>query len=53
MYFEKIIINGSTQNFHKIIYDEILCPDPTKLLPAFFHKRVSIKEVIGRIQRKY
>ena len=53
-YFEKFIKNGSTQNFHKFIYNEILYPDPTKLLPAFFHNRASIREeIIGRIPRKY
>ena len=46
--------NGSTQNFHKFIYDEILYPDPTKLLPAFFQNRPSVKEaIIDRIPRKY
>ena len=38
-YFEKFFKNGSTQNFHKFIYDEILYPGPSKLLPAFFHNR--------------
>ena len=53
-YFEKFIKNGSTQNFHKFMYDEILYPDPTKLLPAFFHNRASVKEaIIGRIPSKY
>ena len=52
-YFEKFIKNGSNQNSHKYIYDEILYPDPTKLLPAFFHKRESIREaIIGQIPRK-
>ena len=36
-YFEKATKNGSTQHFHKFAFDEILYPDPTKLLPAFFH----------------
>ena len=35
-YFKKVIKNGGTQNFHIFIYDELLYPDPTKLLPAFF-----------------
>ena len=37
--------NGSTQNFYKFVYDEILYPDPTKLLPSLFQNQVSIKEV--------
>ena len=53
-YFEKFIKNGSTQNFHKFVYDEMIYPDPTKLLPAFFHSRASVREtIIGRIPRKY
>ena len=39
VYFTKFIKNGSTQNFHKFFDDEILYPDPTKLLPSFFHNR--------------
>ena len=36
------------------MYDEILYPDPTKLLSVFFHNRERVKEVIiGRIPRKY
>ena len=34
--FEKFTKTGSIQNFHKFIYDEILYPNPTKLLAAFF-----------------
>ena len=46
--------NGSTQNFYKFVYDEILYPDPTKLLPSLFQNQVSIKEsIIGQIPRKY
>ena len=53
-YFEKLIKIGSTQNFHKFIYNEILYPDSTTLLPAFFHNQANIKEaIIGRIPRKY
>lgn len=51
-YFEKFIKTGSTQNFHKL--HEILYPDSTKLLPAFFPNRGSIREaIISRIPRKY
>ena len=54
MYFENFLKNGSTPSFHKFTYDETLYPDPTKLLPAFFHNRRSVKEAIyGRIPRKY
>ena len=54
VYFEKFIKNGSTQNFHKFMYDEILYPDLIKLLAAFFHNRASIRETItGRMPRKY
>ena len=36
------------------MYNELLYLDPTKLLPAFFHNRVSVKEaIIGRIPRKH
>ena len=53
-YFEKFINNGGAQNFHKFVCDEILYPDPTKLLPAFFHSRVRIRQTIfGRVSRKY
>ena len=54
MHFENFLKNGSTQNFHKFIYDEILYPDPTKLFPAFVHNRASVKKAInGRIPRNY
>ena len=54
VYFEKFFKNCSTQNFHKFIYNEILYPDPTKLLPAFFHNRASVREaIIGQMPRKY
>ena len=55
LYFEKIIKNDGSKNFHNFIYDEILYPDPTKLLPAFFNNHVSaIKEaILGQGQRKY
>ena len=53
-YFEKYIENSSTQNFHTFIYDEILYPDFTNLLPAFFHNRASVREAItGRMTKKY
>ena len=47
--------NGGTQNFHKFAYNEVLYPDPTNLLPAFFNNRVNaIKEaMLGCVQRKY
>ena len=36
------------------MYNEILYPDPIKLLSAFFHNRASVKDAImGRIPRKY
>ena len=45
LYFEKIIKNDGSKNFHNFIYDEISYTDPTKLLPAFFNNQVSaIKE---------
>ena len=54
VYFEKILKNYSTQSFHKFFYNEILYPDPTKLLPAFFHNRARVREaVIGQMPRKY
>ena len=43
-YFEKFIKNGGTQNFHKFIYNGILYPDPTRLLPVSFHNRGNIRE---------
>ena len=47
LYFEKIIKNDGSKNFHNFIYDEISYTDPTKLLPAFFNNQVSaIKEAI-------
>ena len=53
-YLEKVIKNGGTQNFHKFVYDEILNPDPTNLLPVFFHNRASAREAIFcRVSRKY
>ena len=53
-YLEKFFKNCSTQNFHKFIYDEILYPDPTKLLPAFFYNRASVTgAIIIQIPRKY
>ena len=53
--FEKVSKNGSTQDFHKTVYDEILYPDLTKLLPVFFNNWANaIKEaILGRVQRKY
>ena len=45
-YFEKIVTNISTQNFHKFSYHEILYADPIKLLPTFFHNRASIRKAI-------
>ena len=43
------------KNFHKFIYDEILYPDLSKLLPAFFNNQASaVKEaILGQVQRKY
>ena len=53
-YFEKIVKNNSTQDFHKIVYDEILYLDQNKLLPPFFQNRTSVRHVsIGRISRKF
>lgn len=35
-YFEKIIKNDGSQNFHIFVDNEILHPDPTKCLPVIF-----------------
>lgn len=53
--FENVLKNGGTQDFHKFVYNEIIYPDPTKLLLAFCNNQASaIKEIIlGRVQRKY
>ena len=54
LYFEKVIKNGGTQNLHKFVFVEILFPDPTKLLPAFFQNQVSLREaILGQVPRKY
>ena len=54
VYFQKVLKNCSTQSFHKFIHNEILYPDPTKLLPAFFHNRARVREaIIGQMPRKY
>ena len=41
--------------FYKFICDEILYPDLSKLLPAFFNNQASaVKEaILGQVQRKY
>ena len=54
LYFEKVIKNGGTQNLHKFVFDEILFPDPTKLLPAFFQNQASLREaILGQLPRKH
>ena len=51
-HFEKNFKNGSTQNFHKFIYDEMLYPASTKLLLVFFHNQVSVRvAIIGQMPR--
>ena len=54
-YFEKIIKNDGSQNFHIFVDNEILYPDPTKRLPVIFTNQTSAieKAIFARVQRKY